>query len=83
MRVTGKTISLEAARLLSIPFTWGGGRVAFRYAHSAQGLEVWSREHCATKWSLETYDGLDGIAAMGEEFLVVEFEDEREVGDVD
>lgn len=41
MRVTGKQISLEAAMLLGVPFTWPYARW-HKFVHGDNGLELWA-----------------------------------------
>lgn len=40
MRFTDKEISLEAARLLGVPFTYGARKYIYRYVHTAQGPKL-------------------------------------------
>lgn len=41
MRITEKKISLETAKLLGVPFTWGTWHHAYKYVHGEEGPELW------------------------------------------
>lgn len=40
MRITYQTISLEAAELLGVPFTWGSCEHACKFVHTADGPTI-------------------------------------------
>lgn len=81
-----KEISLEAAKLLGVPVTWGACRAAFRYVRTSEGLRCehraivnGSRMLRGTSWSVDQGDAYLAESARYHILHPVEIDEEAEI----